>query len=131
MACVACSGDSGPFVMRLSAVEPTPIPLPRLGPFSVQHGDIQGGSQPQLLPDANFVPGFPQDAFMEGPMMAMDRMVEKPETYGLRPGWSGFMQGMMTFLRVLPPDMYDKIMSMRQQQQKEPIPAMEHQNPGA
>jgi manganese oxidase len=47
---------------------------------------------------------------MEGPMMAMDEMVARPENYGLRPGWSGFMQGMMSFVRVLPPDDYDKVM---------------------
>ncbi len=47
--------------------------------------------------NANAVPGFPQDAYMEGPAMAMDPMVEKPENYGLRPGWSGYMMGMMTF----------------------------------
>jgi hypothetical protein len=59
---------------------------------------------------ANRVPGFPQDAYMEGPMMAMDKMVERPQNYGLRPGWSGFMQGMMNFVRVLPPDQYDQVM---------------------
>ena len=58
--------------------------------------------------DANDVPNFPQDAYMEGPMMAMDEMVDRPENYGLRPGWSGYMQGMMTFVRVLPPDKYDE-----------------------
>ena len=57
--------------------------------------------KPEVSKDANSVPGFPQDAFMEGPMMAMDQMVDKPETFGLRPGWSGFMAGMMTFVRVL------------------------------
>jgi hypothetical protein len=62
------------------------------------------------------VPGFPQDAYMEGPAMAMDAMVEKPENYGLRPGWSGFMQGMMTLVRVLPPDQYDHIMELRTKQ---------------
>jgi len=79
--------------------------------------------------DANKVPGFPQDAYMEGPMMAMDNMVEKPETLGLRPGWSGFMGGMMTFVRVLPPDKYDKIMQLREKQGKKPMaemPEMEH-----
>jgi hypothetical protein len=30
-------------------------------------------------------PGFPQDAYMEGPAMAMDSMVEKPENYGFAP----------------------------------------------
>jgi manganese oxidase len=59
---------------------------------------------------ANQVPGFPQDAYMEGPMMAMDKMVERPQNYGLRAGWSGFMQGMMTFVRVLPPVQYDQVM---------------------
>ena len=42
--------------------------------------------------------------------MAMDKMVAKPENHGLPAGWSGFMQGMMTFLRVLPPDEYDEVM---------------------
>ena len=32
------------------------------------------------------VPLFPQDAYMEGPMMAMDNAVSKPETHGLPAG---------------------------------------------
>jgi hypothetical protein len=76
-----------------------------------------------VAPNANQVPGFPQDAFMEGPMMAMDDMVKKPETYGLPPGWSGFMQGMMTLVRVLPPDQYDHIMQLKQHGPK-PMPGM-------
>jgi len=73
----------------------------------MQHDPTMGGN---IAPDANRVPGFPQDAYMESPMMAMDEMVDKPQNYGLRAGWSGFMQGMMTFVRVLPPDQYDQIM---------------------
>jgi manganese oxidase len=65
--------------------------------------------------NANRVPGFPQDAYMEGPMMQMDDAVKKPLNYGLRPGWSGFMQGMMSFVRVLPPDRYDEVMAQVQQ----------------
>ena len=97
-----------------------------------QHQDMPGMqmSAPQVSKDANSVPGFPQDAFMEGPMMAMDRMVDKPENLGLRPGWSGFMAGMMTFVRVLPPDKYDEIMKLREKQQGEKpmsdMPRMEH-----
>jgi manganese oxidase len=64
---------------------------------------------PEVSKTASQVPGFPQDAFMEGSMMAIDSMVAKPENYGLPAGWSGFMQGMMTFVRVLPPDQYDQI----------------------
>jgi hypothetical protein len=97
----------------------------------MQHEGMQMAA-PEVAKDANSVPGFPQDAFMEGPAMAMDKMVEKPENYGLRPGWSGFMQGMMTFLRVLPPDMYDKVMALREQQKvkPEPMQGMEHRHHG-
>ena len=72
--------------------------------------------------DANSVPGFPQDAFMESPAMAMDAAVAKPETYGLRPGWSGYMQGMMTLIRVLPPDQYDHIIKLRENQRTTKMP---------
>lgn len=48
---------------------------------------------------------------MEGPMMNMERFVDKPENLGLRPNWSRFMQGMMTFIRVLPPEQYDQVVA--------------------
>jgi hypothetical protein len=101
----------------------------------MKHDDLQDMqmSAPDVSKDANSVPGFPQDAFMEGPMMAMDKMVDKPENFGLRPGWSGFMMGMMTFVRVLPPDKYDKIMKLREKQKgnkpmKMNMPGMEHKH---
>ncbi|GAA3771604.1 multicopper oxidase family protein [Terriglobus aquaticus] len=79
-------------------------------------GEMQTGDMaPDIAPNANDVPNFPQDAYMEGPMMSMDKMVEKPENYGLKPGWSQFMQGMMTFVRVLPPDQYDEVISRMKQ----------------
>ncbi len=65
-----------------------------------------------IAPHAGQVPGFPQDAFMENPAMNMDKAVAKPETYGLPPGWSGFMGGMMTLVRVLDETMYDKIQAL-------------------
>jgi hypothetical protein len=65
----------------------------------------------ETSPNANNVPNFPQDAYMEGPMMNMERLVDKPENLGLRPNWSRFMQGMMTFIRVLPPDQYDQVVA--------------------
>ncbi len=77
--------------------------------------DMSQGSMKQQMneisPQANNVPNFPQDAYMEGPMMNMDALVNRPENMGLRPGWSRFMQGMMTFMRVLPPEQYDQIVS--------------------
>ncbi|MBW4028980.1 MAG: copper oxidase [Acidobacteria bacterium] len=65
----------------------------------------------ETSPNANNVPNFPQDAYMEGPMMNMEKLVDKPENLGLRPNWSRFMQGMMTFVRVLPPDQYDQVVA--------------------
>jgi len=78
--------------------------------------NMPGMKMPQLPKNANQIPLFPQDAFMESPMMAMDKEVEKPETYGLPPGWSGFVGGMMTLVRVLPPDQYEKIMDLKARQ---------------
>jgi hypothetical protein len=105
---------------------------------STQHENMPGmqreGMQmarPEISQDANSVPGFPQDAFMEGPMMAMDQMVDKPENFGLRPGWSGFMAGMMTFVRVLPQDKYNQIMELRREGNKPmnmDMPGMEHKH---
>jgi FtsP/CotA-like multicopper oxidase with cupredoxin domain len=71
-----------------------------------------------IAANANSVPGFPQDVYMEGPSMAMDQRVEKPENYGLRAGWSGYMMGMMTFLRVLPADKYQDVMARVKQAQR-------------
>jgi hypothetical protein len=89
---------------------------------SKMHGDhdaMQEMSMPVLPKNANQVPLFPQDAYMESPMMAMDKEVDKPETYGLPPGWSGYTGGMMTLVRVLPPGKYEKIMDLKAKQQKE------------
>jgi len=73
------------------------------------------GMQSDIADNANTIPNFPQDAYMEGPMMAMDKMVDKPENYGLATGWSGYMMGMMTFVRVLPPDKYDDVIARMKQ----------------
>lgn len=74
---------------------------------------VHAAATADLPPNANQIPLFPQDAFMEGPMMAMDKDVEKPETYGLPKNWSGFVGGMMTLVRVMKPEMYDKVMELK------------------
>jgi hypothetical protein len=56
-------------------------------------------------------PGHPQDMFM-----VMDDAVAKPETYGLRPGWTGGTMGMMTIIRVLKPGLFDKIQQLKAEQ---------------
>jgi len=65
----------------------------------------------ETAPNAENVPNYPQDALMEGPMMQMDALVNKPENLGLNADWSRFMQGMMTFVRVLPAEQYDRVIA--------------------
>jgi len=90
-------------------------PLSRQKAMDMMHGESMAGmqmdSETSIGPDANEVPGFPQDAYMEGPMMNMDKAVEKPENYSLQAGWTEAMQGMMTIIRVLPPDQYSQMMA--------------------
>ncbi|HKS71646.1 MAG TPA: copper oxidase [Terriglobales bacterium] len=129
----AISPENGPSMGRGMGVGSTDEEATSNGPMQEmpgmnhgEHGAMRMGAS-EVSKDASRVPGFPQDAFMESPMMAMDKMVEKPETYGLRAGWSGYMQGMMTFLRVLPPETYDKIAALREQD-KSHMQRMEHPN---
>ena len=68
-------------------------------------------TKPGAPPNTGMYPGYPQDMFM-----VMDDMVAKPETYGLRPGWSGGTMGMMTIVRVVKPDLFDKIQSLKAEQ---------------
>src|SRR5262249_20803936 len=110
-----------------STAEQRMINSPLKGDSSTQHLHADGMqmAMPDVSKEANSVPGFPQDAFMEGPMMAMDEMVEKPENYGLRRGWSGFVGGMMAFVRVLPADKYDEIQRLREKRRdKKPMSEM-------
>jgi len=78
-----------------------------------------------IAANANSVPGFPQDAFME---MAMDNAegVAKPETQGLPANWSAGMMGMMTMVRVLPDQKFEEIQSLIRNHQS-PKPE-EHQH---
>jgi FtsP/CotA-like multicopper oxidase with cupredoxin domain len=63
--------------------------------------------------DAEKIPGFPQDAFME---MGMDELLQKPETHGLPKNWSAGMMGMMTMVRVLPEKEFNEIAEMEKSQ---------------
>src|SRR5438093_692288 len=59
------------------------------------------------------VPGFPQDMM---DMMGMHppehvKRISKPETRGMRRPWFTGVEGLMTVLRVLPAELYDKVMS--------------------
>ena len=65
-------------------------------------------------PNEGMFPGYPQDMFV-----VMDDLVAKPETYGMRRGWSGGTMGMMTVVRVLQPEMFDKIQELKARHAKE------------
>ena len=98
---------------------------------------LGGGTRPTFVqplrsaPGQEMFPGYPQDMFMvadetvpEGAQPGaaragiMTARVGKPETYGLRPGWSGATMGMMTIVRVLQPDLFDKITELKAQQER-------------
>jgi hypothetical protein len=69
--------------------------------------------------NAESVPGFPQDAYMQQHVHVAESDLAKPETHGLPAGWSRYMQGMMTLVRILPPQLYDEVMRRREGSQKE------------
>jgi FtsP/CotA-like multicopper oxidase with cupredoxin domain len=142
---VPMGDDYGPSLGRGMGVASTSDMATTNGPLSqhAMHESMSGmqmgqgmqmeqGMQMQpneIAPNANSVPNFPQDAYMEGSMMNMDAMVATPATAGLLPGWSAQMQGMMTLLRVMPKSDYDRMMqSIRNHHDdNQPMPGMQMQ----
>jgi manganese oxidase len=59
------------------------------------------------------VPGFPQETGMMAPMAPaeMAKATKNPLTRGMRPMWPMAVMGLMTVVRVLPPDLYDRVVS--------------------
>jgi len=86
---------------------------------------------PKDDPEKKKVPGYPQDMWM----VEDEKYNWKPENFGLRKGWTGGMMGMMTMVRVVTPEVYDKIMDLKAQSPKPPQqpaqPAHQHGTPGA
>jgi FtsP/CotA-like multicopper oxidase with cupredoxin domain len=70
-----------------------------------------GATEQSVAANASAVPGFPQDGFMD---MPMDEVAgNAPEFMDLPPNWSAGMQGMMTLLRVMPPEKYEKYITAK------------------
>jgi hypothetical protein len=110
------SSDYGPSMGRGMGVGSTGDQRVGNEPLASEHSGHRMSGMHQtdaasISTNANQVPGFPQDAYMEGPMMNMDNMIHSPETYGLPAGWTTGMQGMMTLVRVLQPDKYEDILN--------------------
>jgi len=80
---------------------------------------------PKDDPEKKKVPGYPQDMWM----VEDEKYNWKPENYGLRKGWTGGIMGMMTLVRVVTPEVYDKIMDLKAQNPQAPgKPASPHQH---
>ncbi|MEO2089480.1 MAG: hypothetical protein ABGY75_08290, partial [Gemmataceae bacterium] len=58
------------------------------------------------------VPGFPQSmGGMEMYTPAQVKKLRRPETRGMRTNWFEGVEGLMTVVRVLPPELYEKVVS--------------------
>ncbi len=59
------------------------------------------------------VPGYPQDMMdMHGMYSEAEiKKLNKPETRGMRRNWFAGLEALHTVLRVLPPELYDKVVS--------------------
>jgi hypothetical protein len=92
-----------------------------VGPQEHQHGASPNQEEKKK------VPGYPQDEMMM--MMIMDKSVAKPENNGLAPGWSSMLQGMMSLIRVLPAEKYEKLMAdIREGRIEQPQSVQEHKH---
>jgi FtsP/CotA-like multicopper oxidase with cupredoxin domain len=94
-------------------------------PTASPQGGHQHGAMKMDEADRRRVPGYPQDMHM-----IMDEAVAKPETYGLAPGWSGAVVGMMTLVRVLTSDMYEEVMARVREGRREPQAQPAHKHGG-
>jgi len=68
-----------------------------VGPMHGEFGEHAGHRPP--------TPGFPQDMWTPMDHLAGD----KPEIVGLPPQWTGAMMGMMTLVRVVEPELFERI----------------------
>jgi FtsP/CotA-like multicopper oxidase with cupredoxin domain len=110
----ALSPDMGPSLGRTTGVDAERPASHGAGPASASGTATPAGHPGHEHHGDPATPGFPQDM-----LMVTDAEVAKPETYGLRKGWSGGMMGMMTLLRVLPAERYEAIAARRQRRRAE------------
>jgi FtsP/CotA-like multicopper oxidase with cupredoxin domain len=76
-------------------------------------GSGHAGHAGMRMDAARRVPGYPQ-GMMDMPMEMSEeklRKLNKRETRGMRRDWYTGVEGLMTVVRVLPPDLYERVMS--------------------
>lgn len=77
-------------------------------------GPNEGGHAGHGGMSGRTVPGFPQDMFGMVEFSEVElRKLNKPETRGMRKDWFKGVEGLMTVVRVLPPELYDKVVSRK------------------
>lgn len=86
---------------------------PSLGAAIGEDRAMMTGMRPSATPKKFSVPGYPQDMMEMHGMMSPEDMkkVQTPLTRGLRNDWPMASQAMMTILRVLPENLYEKVVS--------------------
>jgi hypothetical protein len=86
---------------------------PSLGPAMGGDRPVMTGMRPSDMPAKFKVPGYPQDMMEMHGMMPPEQMkkVRSPLTRGMRRNWPMSTQAMMTVLRVLPDELYEKVVS--------------------
>lgn len=86
---------------------------PSLGPAVSADRAVMTGMRPSEMEKEFEVPGYPQDMMEMHGMMPPDqvRKVNAPLTRGMRRNWFTGVQAMMTVLRVLPDELYEKVVS--------------------
>lgn len=82
-----------------------------LGPSVSADRAVMTGMRPAEMEAKFEVPGYPQDMMEMHGMMTPEQMkkVSVPLTRGMRRNWPMGTQAMMTVLRVLPDELYDKV----------------------
>jgi FtsP/CotA-like multicopper oxidase with cupredoxin domain len=86
---------------------------PGLGPVVSGDRAVMTSMRPGEMKSKDAVPGYPQDMMGMHGILAPDQMqrVNSPLTRGMRRNWPLGTQAMMTVLRVLPDDLYEKVVS--------------------
>lgn len=120
----ALSRENGPSLGRALGENTSNERAVRTGPLDMsQHEGHGGGAKPDKDPHAGHeghggppgarVPGFPADMMdMMGVVSEAElKKLTKPETRGMRRNWFAGVEALHTIVRVLPPELYDKVVS--------------------
>jgi FtsP/CotA-like multicopper oxidase with cupredoxin domain len=101
--------------MRGPALTPENGPSLGRGTGELTGGERAVGTGPRDRRDdpRSKVPGYPQDMMdMHGMLSEADlKKINKPQTRGMRSNWFAGLEALHTVLRVLPPELYDKVVS--------------------